>query len=101
MTFRERLERKIEALAHAYDEVLTYHWHSIGTYQKQDFKAGAQSILPLLEECYEALKGWQGWAESMVDEGVLGDELVAEYHKAAEAKANLEAWLSGGEEGEG
>jgi hypothetical protein len=35
-----------------------------------------------------ALVGWQKWAQSMVDEGMLGDDLVAEYWQAKEALAS-------------
>ena len=32
-----------------------------------------------------ALKGWNNWAEMMVDEGILDDNLVNEYHIAKAA----------------
>lgn len=43
------------------------------------------ALLDKIEKYEKALRGWNSWAEMMVDEGMLDSGLVAEYHVAAEA----------------
>lgn len=62
------------------------------------YQCGYYKLFPYINEMRDALEKYKSWCETMVDDGVLDETLIFEYHNGNRALKNLDDFVGGGEQ---